>query len=145
MYFMPASLAMRTHSSGSYFVGLNRLANCAYCARDIPVWSMNHSERSRRPCHSPAGTEYRPQWMNMPKRASVHHLMRAAFCCGVSAGTTALETDGAAAVDAAVATDATVAAKLPASRHTRTRHNRVFMNEPRAVITTPWNSTNRLR
>lgn len=42
----------------------------------------------RAPCsfsfHSPAGTAYTPLWMNMPKRASVNHFMRAAFCHGVS-------------------------------------------------------------
>src|ERR1051325_10533784 len=29
------------------------------------------------PCQVPAGTEYTPQWITMPKRASRHHFMRA--------------------------------------------------------------------
>ena len=36
------------------------------------------------PSQVPAGMEYRPQWMNMPKRASRHHSMRASRWAGVS-------------------------------------------------------------
>src|SRR5580700_12257049 len=36
------------------------------------------------PSQVPAGMEYRPQWMNMPKRASLHQAMRASRGAGVS-------------------------------------------------------------
>ena len=35
--------------------------------------------------HSPrAGREYRPKWINIPKRSCVHHERRSVFCSGVS-------------------------------------------------------------
>src|SRR2546421_7873340 len=45
------------------------------------------------PFHSPAGIAYSPQWMNMPKRASRHHFIRASRCSGDSASGCAAEVD----------------------------------------------------
>src|SRR5688500_11064692 len=45
---------------------------------------MIHSAWSVRPSHSPAGIAYRPQWMNIPNRASRHRRIRASRCSGVA-------------------------------------------------------------
>src|ERR1700760_3825884 len=36
------------------------------------------------PFHLPAGIAYRPQWINMPNRASLNHRMRSFFSAGDS-------------------------------------------------------------
>ena len=36
------------------------------------------------PFQVPAGMEYKPQWMNIPNRASRHHFMRESRCAAVS-------------------------------------------------------------
>ncbi len=58
MYFMPAALAMRTHSAASKAVGLNCGANFSYSARGMFAHDMIHSPISfpRLPWYSPAGT-----------------------------------------------------------------------------------------
>src|SRR4051812_36453234 len=88
MYFMPASLAVDTIFAASNLTGLKRGANCSYCARGIFAHDMIHSPISldRLPLYSPAGTAYRPQWMNMPKRASRHHAMRESDAAPPAAG-----------------------------------------------------------
>jgi hypothetical protein len=57
MYFIPASLAMRTHSSASNWVGLNCRASGAYSSPGIFARSWIHSPRpvTRSPFHVPAG------------------------------------------------------------------------------------------
>ena len=58
MYFIPASLAIRTHSAASNLAGLNCGASVSYSARGMFAHDMIHSPISfdRLPSHSPAGT-----------------------------------------------------------------------------------------
>jgi len=57
MYFMPASFASFTHSSGLYFTGLNRAASFSYSRTGTGVRNMIHSPSPgmARPFHCPAG------------------------------------------------------------------------------------------
>jgi hypothetical protein len=43
MYFMPACFAMRTHASGSNFVGLNRVRNWSYVSMGMRPLCRIHS------------------------------------------------------------------------------------------------------
>src|SRR6266851_2504855 len=52
------------------------------------------------PFHSPAGMAYRPQWMNIPNRASCHHPRR--FCRSSSGEDAAVLTESAAATQTAM-------------------------------------------
>ena len=58
MYFIPASLAILTHSRASNLTGLNFGANFSYSARGMLAQSMIHSpiRFERWPLYSPAGT-----------------------------------------------------------------------------------------
>src|SRR5437879_7113968 len=107
---MPVPRAILAHSRAGNGLGFNCLASGAYSETGMPSFSMTHSCRP--------STLYKPQWMNMPKRASCHHFMRrarSASCegevalgCGPGIGASvcskALEAMGAAAV--AASTDA---------------------------------------
>ncbi len=64
-YFMPAALAWRAHSRASNRSGSKYLKYLSYFASGIFSRFLIHSWR--------AGMEYRPQWMNMPKRSWVNH------------------------------------------------------------------------
>ena len=59
--------------------GLNCMRQVWYWATGILALCMIHSPMLGTcwPCQVPAGTAYSPQWMNMPKRASRHHFIRA--------------------------------------------------------------------
>ncbi len=59
MYFMPASLAARTHWLASNLTGLNCGTRRAYCERGICMSFMIHSPAPVvvLPSHSPAATE----------------------------------------------------------------------------------------
>ena len=67
-YFIPASLARRTHSLASKRTGLNWEASFSYSPTGILPSCMIHSPMLGvlQPFHSPASAEYRPQWMNRP-------------------------------------------------------------------------------
>ena len=46
MYFMPASAAVRTQASASYFTGLNARTNCSYSLTGTCARLMIHSPMS---------------------------------------------------------------------------------------------------
>ena len=85
MYFCPASLAMRPIARHRISTGLNCFASCSYSATGIFARFMIHSPMPGicLPFHSPAGIAYRPQWMNIPKRASRNHFIRSWFVSAV--------------------------------------------------------------
>src|SRR6266404_313303 len=70
MYFCPACLASLAQARAAFGFGWKRLASCSYSVTGMPSFSITHSWRP--------STLYRPQWMNMPNRASCHHCMRRA-------------------------------------------------------------------
>src|SRR5690242_4338649 len=78
MYFMPVSRASLAQSLAGNGFGLNFLASGAYSETGMPSFSITHSCRPIK--------LYKPQWMNMPKRASCHHFIRRARSASLESG-----------------------------------------------------------
>ena len=85
-YLIPALAIDFTHASASKSGASNVPTRGAYWDVGMASTSCTHSA-ARGVClsrHSPPSCEYRPQWMNMPKRASRNHLMRSSFFAALS-------------------------------------------------------------
>jgi hypothetical protein len=74
MYFAPASWAMRTHSLALKCWSVNCLYRLSYTSSGIDPCPPSGGRRVYRlqPSSVPRRLD-RPKWMNMPRRASVHH------------------------------------------------------------------------
>ena len=106
---------MSAHCLASNFTGLNCGTSVfSYAIGSALALVSSHSPTPGQslPSHTPAGVEYSPKWMNIPKRAERHHAMRASRSARVS-----LSAGGGAltAVDAASMEPRTTAADAAAS------------------------------